>query len=138
MSTSCVELPVDFTTPPILENRVTVMNASYDQTVEVPTILCAPNELTIDAKEPVFNHFNMTSNLGDDSVSNDLLHVCLFKHAVACKCDASKVYSPMLGWFNDEHCQPFEMNKSFAYMCKLCCNIFMPSTIVIIFWLSIL
>ena len=70
----------------------------------------------------------MTSNLGDDSVLNDLLHVCLFKHVVACKFDASKVYSPMLGWFNDEHCQSFEMNKSFTYMCKLSCNIFMPST----------
>ena len=90
MNTSCVELPVDLSTSPILENRVTVMNASYDQTVEVPTILSAPIELTVDAKEPMFNHFDMTSNLGDDSVSNDLLHVCLFKHAVACKFDASK------------------------------------------------
>ena len=45
----------------------------------------------------MFNHFDMTSNLGDDSVSNDLLHVCLFKHVVECKFDASKVYSPMLG-----------------------------------------
>ena len=33
----------------------------------------------------MFNHFDMTSNLGDDSMSNDLLHVCLFKHVVACK-----------------------------------------------------
>ena len=30
--------------------------------------------------------------------------------------------------FNDEHCQSFEMNKSFTYMCKLSCNIFMPLT----------
>ena len=28
----------------------------------------------------------------------------------------------------DEHCQSFEMNKSFTYMCKLSCNIFMPLT----------
>ena len=35
------------------------MNASCDQTVEVPTILSAPNELTIDAKESMFNHFDM-------------------------------------------------------------------------------
>ena len=68
------------------------------------------------------------ANLDDDSVSNDLLHVCLFKHVVARKFDASKVYSPMLGWFNDEHCQPFEMNKSFAYMCNMSYNIFMAST----------
>ena len=33
----------------------------------------------------------------------------------------------MLGWFNDEHCQSFDMNKSFTYMCKLSCNIFIPS-----------
>ena len=77
---------------------------------------------------PMFNHFDMTSNLGDDYVLNDLLYVCLFKHVVACKFDASKVYSPMLGWFNDEHCQSFEMNKSFTYMCKVSCNIFTPST----------
>ena len=76
----------------------------------------------------MFNHFDMTSNLGDDSVSNDLLHVCLFTHVVACKFDARKLYSPMLGWFNDEYCQYFHMNKSFTYMCKLSCNIFMPST----------
>ena len=59
---------------------------------------------------------------------NDLLHVFLFKHVIACKIDACKVYSPMLGWFNDEHFQPFQMNKRFTYMCKLSCNIFMPST----------
>ena len=76
----------------------------------------------------MFNHFDMASNLGDDSVSNDLLHVCSFKHVVACKFDASKVYSPKLGWFKDEHCESFEMNKSFTYMCKLSSNIFMPST----------
>ena len=44
-----------------------MMNASCDQTTEIPTILSAPIELTIDAKEPMFNHFDMTSNLGDDS-----------------------------------------------------------------------
>ena len=76
----------------------------------------------------MFNHFDMTSNLGDDSVLNDLLHVCLFKHVVACKFEASYVYSPMLGWFNDEYCQSFDMNKSFTYMCKLSCNIVMPLT----------
>ena len=104
LNASCVELPVDLSTPPILENLVTVMNASCDQTTEIPTILSAPIVLTVDAKEPMFNHFDMTSNLGDDSMSNDLLHVCLFKHVVPCNFDASKVYSPMLGWFNDEHC----------------------------------
>ena len=88
-----VELPIDLSTPPILENLVTVMNASCDQTTEIPTILSAPIELIVDAKESMFNHFDMTSNLGDDSVLNDLLHVCVFKHVVACKFDASKVYS---------------------------------------------
>ena len=77
---------------------------------------------------PMFNHFDMTSNLGDDSMSNDLLHVYLFKHDVACNSETIKVYSPMLGWFNDEHCQSFDMNKSFTYMYKLRCNICMPST----------
>ena len=68
LNASCVELPLDLSTPPILETLVTVMNASCDQTTEIPTILSAPIELTIDAKEPMFNHFDMTSNLGDDSV----------------------------------------------------------------------
>ena len=77
---------------------------------------------------PMFNHFDMTPNIGDHSMSNDLLHVFLFKHVVACKFDARKVYSPMLGLFNDEYCQSFDMNKSFTYMCNLSCNIFMPST----------
>ena len=40
----------------------------------------------------MFNHFDMTSNLDDDSVSNDLLHVCLFKHVVACKFDARFIH----------------------------------------------
>ena len=34
----------------------------------------------------------------------------------------------MLGWINDKHFQSFDMNKSFTYMCKLSCNIFMPLT----------
>ena len=38
--------------PPILENHVTIMNAPCDQTTEIPTILSAPIELTIDAKKP--------------------------------------------------------------------------------------
>ena len=68
LNTSCVELPIDLSTPPILENCVTIMNASYDQIVEIPTFLSAPNELTVDVKEPMFNHFDMTSDLGDDSM----------------------------------------------------------------------
>jgi len=109
--------------------------------------LSATIELTVDAKEPcesgnkpaldqillkiivpMFNHFDMISNLGDDFVSNDLFHVCLFKHVVACKFETMNVYSSMLGWFNDEHCQPFDINTSFTYMCKMSCNIFMPFT----------
>src|SRR6187399_6139 len=77
---------------------------------------------------PMFNHFDRTSNLGDDSMSNDLLHVSFFKLAIACAFHACKVYSPMLGWFNGEHYQSFDMNKSFTYLCKLSCNIFKPST----------
>ena len=42
LNASCVELPVDLSTPPILENHVTIMNASCDQTTEIPTILSAP------------------------------------------------------------------------------------------------
>jgi len=53
---------------------------------------------------------------------------CLFKHVIACNFESIKVYSQMLGWFNDKHCQSFDMNKSFPYMCKLSCNIFMPFT----------
>ena len=77
---------------------------------------------------PLFNHFDMTSNFGDDSVPNDMLHICLFKHVVASKFGIIQVYLPMLGWFNDKHCQSFDMNKDFTYMCKLSCNILMPST----------
>ena len=106
----CDELPT------ILEDYVHDLTLPCDQ-----TILSEPIELTIDAKEscesgnksyldqihlkisvPMFNHFDMTYNLGDGS--------------------------SMLGWFNDKHCQSFDMNKSFTYMCKLSCNFFMPLT----------
>ena len=50
LNTSCVELPIYLSTPPILETRVTVINASCDQTTEIPTILGAPIKLTVDAK----------------------------------------------------------------------------------------
>src|SRR3954464_14089159 len=83
LNTSCVELPTDLTTPSILDNRVTFM------------------------KKPVFNHFDMTSNLGDDTTSNDLLHNCLVKPVVACPSKTIIAYSPMLEWFNDEHYQSF-------------------------------
>ena len=58
----------------------------------------------------MFNHFGITSNLCDDSMSNDLLHVCLFKHVVACKFETIQVYLSMLEWFNDEHSQSFELH----------------------------
>ena len=41
LNASCIELPVDLSTPPILES---------DQTTEISTILSAPIELTVDAK----------------------------------------------------------------------------------------
>ena len=47
---SCVELPGDLSTSPILENLDTVMNASCVQPTKIPTILSAPIELTVDAK----------------------------------------------------------------------------------------
>ena len=112
----CDELSTTLITPTILEEYVRDLTLPCDQ-----TIVSEPIELTIDAKEPfesgnksdldqirvkivvpMFNHFDMTSNLGDGS--------------------------SRLGWFNDEHCQSFVTIKSFTYMCKLSCNIFMPST----------
>src|SRR3954465_10704971 len=101
---SCVELPLDLSTPSILDNHVTIM------------------------KLPMLNHFDMTSNLGDDSASNDLLHDYLVKPVVACPSKNINVYSPLLGWFNDEHCKSLYMNKSFTYICKLSCNTFMSFT----------
>ena len=105
----CDDLPTTLITPPILEDYVDDLTLPCDQTNAISTMSSAPIELTVDAKEPcesgnkpdldqihlkiivpMFNHFDMTSNLGDDSVLNDLLHVCLFKHVVACKFDASK------------------------------------------------
>ena len=81
LNTSCVELPIDLSASPILENHVIVMNASFDQTTKIPTILSVPIE-SVDVKEPcesgnksdldqihfkiivpMFNHFDMTSNL---------------------------------------------------------------------------
>lgn len=64
----------------------------------------------------------MTSNLGGDSMSNDLSHVFLFKHVVACNSEKNKNYSSMLGY--DEHCQSLDMNKNFTCMCKQSCTIF--------------
>src|SRR3954466_13453713 len=101
---SCVELPVDLSTLSILDNHVTIM------------------------KLPMLNHFDMTSNLGDDSASNDLLHDYLVKPVVACPSKNINVYSPLLGWFNDEHCKFLNVNKSFTYICKLSCNTFMSFT----------
>ena len=48
------------------------------------------------------NHFDMTSNLDDDS--------------------------SMLGWFNDKHCQSFDVNKSFTYMSNRVAIFFHPLT----------
>src|ERR1043165_9338838 len=104
LNKSCVELPVDLSTPSILDNHVTIM------------------------KLPMLTHFDMTSNLGDDSASNDLLHDYLVKPIVACPSKKINVYSPLLGWFNDKHCKSLDMNKSFTYICKLSCNTFMSFT----------
>ena len=80
----CDELSTTLITPTILEEYVRDLTLPCDQ-----TIVSEPIELTIDAKEsfesgnksdldqirvkivvPMFNHFDMTSNLGDDSMSN--------------------------------------------------------------------
>jgi hypothetical protein len=102
LNTSCVELPADLITPSLIDNHVSIM------------------------KEPMFNHFDMTSNLDDDYTSNDLLHDCLVKPIVACP--SKIIISSILGWFNDEHFKSLNMNKSFTYMCKLSCNTFMSFT----------
>ena len=91
----CDELPTTLIKPAILEDSVDDLTFPCDQTIS-----SEPIELTIDAKEPcesvkrsdldqirlkivvpMFNHFDMTSNLGDGS--------------------------SILGWFNDKHCQSF-------------------------------
>mgnify|MGYP005829014773 CR=1 FL=1 len=92
LNAPCDELPTTLITTLILEDYVDDLTLSCDQ-----TMLSEPIELTNDAKEsselgnksdldqicskiivPMFNHFDMTSNLGDGS--------------------------SMLGWFNDKHC----------------------------------
>ena len=81
LNAPCGELPTTLITPAILEDYVDDLTLPCDQ-----TILSEPIELTIDAKEPcesvkrsdldqirlkivvpMFNHFDMTSNLGDGS-----------------------------------------------------------------------
>jgi len=42
LNASCVELPIDLSTPPILDNLVTIMNASCDKTTKIPTISVHP------------------------------------------------------------------------------------------------
>ncbi|KAM3292159.1 hypothetical protein ACQJBY_036207 [Aegilops geniculata] len=79
------ELPTTLITPPVLEDYVDDLTLPCDQTTAISTMSSAPIELT--AKEPcesvnkldldqirlkiivpMFNHFDMTSNLGDVSV----------------------------------------------------------------------
>src|SRR3954465_1000725 len=147
LNTPCDALATTLITPHIIDDYADDLTLPCDQTTAISIILSALIELTVDVKEPcesgtktnldqlrlkiivpMFNHFDMTSILDNDFVLNDFLHVCLLQHVVACNSETIKVYSPMLGCFNDELCQSSDMNKSFAYMCKLSCNIFMPST----------
>ena len=72
----------------------------------------------------MFNHFDMTSNYGTDFMPNSLLHDCLSIQVMASIFDTSPLCVPLLGWFNDEHCNIILMNKSFTYICKLSCNKF--------------
>ena len=81
LSAPCGELPTTLITPATLEHYIDDFTLPCDQ-----TILSEPIELTTDAKEssesgnksdldqiclkiivPMFNHFDMTSNLGDGS-----------------------------------------------------------------------
>ncbi len=124
LNAPCDELSTTLISPSILEDYVTIDAKEPCESGNKSDL----DQIHLKITVPMFNHFDMTSNLGDASMSNDLLHVFLFKHVVACKFDTTKVYSPTLGWFSDKHCQPFDMTKSFTYMCKLSCNIFMPLT----------
>lgn len=75
-----------------------------------------------DINMPLLDHFDMTTNIGVDYMPNSMLHDCLFKHVVSCSLDTDRVYSPMLGWFNDEHYKLDDINMYLTYMCKLSCN----------------
>ena len=55
-------------------------------------------------------------------MSNSLKHDYLSKKVVASSSYTLNFYSPLLGWFNDKHCEYDCMNKSFTYICKLHCN----------------
>lgn len=67
----------------------------------------------------MFYHFDMTFNIGVDYILKSLLHDCLFKHVLACNLESMYIYSPLLGWLNDEHCTLNNISKSFTYMFKL-------------------
>ena len=56
-----------------------------------------------------------------DFMPNSLLHDCLSIQVLASIFDTSLHCVPLLGWFNDEHCNIILMNKSFTYICKLSC-----------------
>ena len=92
------------------------------------------------------SHFDMTSNVDDNYVPNNLIHVCLnscalsrtgFEHTVNCRCDTTNFYSPPLGWFNDKRCKSSYMNKCFIIFAHcvaiMACSLFL----VIIIWLYI-
>jgi hypothetical protein len=70
----------------------------------------------------MFNHFDMTSNVGIHSMPNNLLQNCLIQHCVASKFETLQFGLPTLGWFNDEHYNLKEVNMCFTYICKLSCD----------------
>jgi hypothetical protein len=70
----------------------------------------------------MLSHFDMTSNVGIHSMSNNLLQNCLIQHDVASKFETLHFGLPTLGWFNDEHYNLKGVNMCFTYICKLSCD----------------
>ena len=67
-------------------------------------------------------HFDMTSNFGIRSMSNNLLQGCLIQYIMASNYDTLNVGLPNLGWINDEHYNWQGINMCFTYICKLSCD----------------
>jgi hypothetical protein len=75
----------------------------------------------------MLDHFDMTFNVVDNDVANKLIHDGLsctrFEHIVNSHGKTMNFFSPMLGWFNDKHCEINYINDCFTYICKLSCDI---------------
>jgi hypothetical protein len=75
----------------------------------------------------MLDHFHMTFNVVDNDMANKLIHDGLsctrFEHIVNSHGKTMNFSSPMLGWFNDKHCEINYINDCFTYICKLSCDI---------------